>query len=123
MKLGAEGCYIGHGETLLRVPGLAVQARDSTGAGDSFGAGIIAGFLGGLDWHSAAVLGNAMGAVACTRAGAGVEQPLAGTALSLLLAQGDEAGHRQNRAAIARATEHVRRLAANSVEEGDTWPS
>jgi ribokinase len=71
LKLGREGCLMATREGLLPVPGLAVETQDSTGAGDSFDAGLILGFLGGLKWPSAALLGNALGAMAAARAGAG----------------------------------------------------
>ena len=84
LKLGKDGCLIGSDQGLLRVPGFSVQARDTTGAGDYFAAGLIAGFLGGLDWHDAAVLGNAMGALAAARVGAGTSVPGAGEVLDFL---------------------------------------
>ena len=84
LKLGKDGCLIGSDQGLLRVPGFSVQARDTTGAGDYFAAGLIAGFLGGLDWHEAAVLGNAMGALAAARVGAGTSVPGAGEVLGFL---------------------------------------
>ena len=84
LKLGKEGCLIATDQGLLRVPGFSVQARDTTGAGDYFAAGLIVGFLGGLDWLSAAVLANALGALAATRVGAGTSLPGAGEVLDLL---------------------------------------
>jgi ribokinase len=75
IKLGKEGCLIATDQGRWRVPGFSVQARDTTGAGDYFAAGVIAGFLGGLDWRSAALLGNALGALAATRVGAGTSVP------------------------------------------------
>ncbi len=71
VKLGAQGCLVASSEGLLPVPGLAVETRDSTGAGDSFDGGLILGVLGGLGWPSAAILGNALGALAAARVGAG----------------------------------------------------
>jgi ribokinase len=71
LKLGRDGSLLATNEYQISVPGLAVKTRDSTGAGDSFDAGVILGFLGGLDWPSAAILGNALGALAAARAGAG----------------------------------------------------
>lgn len=71
VKLGKEGCLIASGEGIFRVPGLLAEARDSTGAGDSFAAGLIGGYLRGLAWPSAAVLANALGALAAARVGSG----------------------------------------------------
>lgn len=76
MKLGKEGCLIGHSEGLFRVPAFSVEARDSTGAGDSFDAGAIAGFLSGLDWRSTAVLANALGALTAARVGGSTSRSL-----------------------------------------------
>jgi ribokinase len=73
LKLGRGGCLMATREGLFPVPGLAIETRDSTGAGDSFDAGLILGFLGGLDWLGAAILGNALGAMAAACAGAGTE--------------------------------------------------
>jgi ribokinase len=69
LKLGRKGCVIGSRDGLVHVPGFHVETRDSTGAGDSFAAGLIAGILGGLGYHGAAVLGNALGALTAARVG------------------------------------------------------
>jgi ribokinase len=71
LKLGKEGCLVGDSNKLVHAPSFAIDARDSTGAGDSFAAGLIAGMLNGLDWPAAALLGNAMGALATAHIGAG----------------------------------------------------
>lgn len=71
LKLGRDGCLVGGAGGCFRVPGFAVEARDSTGAGDNFAAGLVVGFLGGLDWPGSALLGNALGAMATVRPGAG----------------------------------------------------
>jgi ribokinase len=71
IKLGKQGSLVATPESVLRVPGFNVQTRDSTGAGDSFDAGLIAGFLAGLNWRGAALLGNALGAVSAAQVGAG----------------------------------------------------
>lgn len=84
LKLGEEGCLLASGKDLLSVPGLPVETQDSTGAGDSYNAGLILGFLGGLGWPSAAVLGNALGAMAAARAGAGTMDLRPGDVVELL---------------------------------------
>jgi ribokinase len=71
VKLGRDGCLVGDNERLVRVPPFPVRARDSTGAGDSFAAGLILGYLGGLSWQSAGVLANALGARAASQVGGG----------------------------------------------------
>lgn len=84
IKLGRQGSLVVTSRGVLRVPGFAVQARDSTGAGDNFDAGLIAGFLGGLSWHGAALLGNALGAMSATHVGASTAGPAAQEVLQLL---------------------------------------
>ena len=110
LKLGAAGCLIGSPEGLFRVPGFAIAARDSTGAGDSFGAGVIAGFLGGLDWRSTAVLGNALGALAASGGGAGAMPPTPPDVLAFLRQQIDLPAYRPWRDAVAQAVAFVHSL-------------
>ncbi|MEJ2212178.1 MAG: carbohydrate kinase family protein, partial [Anaerolineae bacterium] len=121
LKLGGDGCLMATEEGMLRVPGFAVQARDSTGAGDNFDAGLIAGHLGGLDWHSAAVLGNAMGAMAAARIGAGTAGPKAQEVMALL--RGEHLGQGQERLmeAIGQAFEFVADLSTEPQEEERPW--
>ncbi len=64
--------------TLVLVNGRITQApafpvadvRDTTGAGDAFAAGLIAGFLEGLDWETAARMGCAVAALKIQHVGA-----------------------------------------------------
>jgi ribokinase len=70
IKLGRDGCLVAEGDLLLRAAAFQIEARDSTGAGDGFDAGVIAGRLGGLSWGGAAALGNALGALATAQVGA-----------------------------------------------------
>ena len=100
LKLGKDGCLVGSGEGCVHVPGFAVEVRDSTGAGDYFAAGYLAGYLGGLDRRSAALLGNAMGAVAVARMGAGTAARVVGKVLSLVRGYRDgPAGRREGESA------------------------
>jgi ribokinase len=69
LKLGRDGCLIGTGDVRGWVPGFPVAAQDSTGAGDNFAAGLLAAHMQGLSWRGAALVGNALGAIATTRAG------------------------------------------------------
>ncbi|MEM4724052.1 MAG: carbohydrate kinase family protein [Candidatus Hadarchaeum sp.] len=62
LKLGREGCMIAAEKGVFAVPPFAVEARDTTGAGDAFNAGVIAGRLKGLSWRTAALWANALGA-------------------------------------------------------------
>jgi ribokinase len=121
LKLGQEGCLVGSDEGFVRVPGFSVEARDSTGAGDSFAAGFIAGFLGGLDWPSAAMLGNAMGAMAAARVGAATVIPKAQEVLTLLRDHYHEPTHRTCLQIIEQVIEFVMTLSAEPKEEGKPW--
>ena len=76
VKLGAGGCAIIEGEVPARiadavtVPGWPGDGVAEVGAGDAFLAGILKGWLGGLDWRATGRLANACVAlVAARRAG------------------------------------------------------
>ena len=71
-KRGRQGCVIAYGQEMLEIPGFEVVAEDSTGAGDNFNAGVALGRMIGLSWPASAVLGNALGAIVCTKKGGSV---------------------------------------------------
>lgn len=75
VKLGKDGCAVADGSETLRVPAFHVNVVDSTGAGDSFDAGFILGRRWGLGLRASALLGNALGGLACTVMGAGEHLP------------------------------------------------
>ena len=77
LKLGGEGCIVATQDEMLAVPGFAVTVVDTVGAGDSFAAAFIAGWLRGGSLRDCAILGNAMGALAATQRGAGTRIPSA----------------------------------------------
>jgi 2-dehydro-3-deoxygluconokinase len=71
IKLGAQGCLVGGAGLAARlVAAQAVQAIDTTAAGDSFNAGYLAGRLSGLPPLQAAELGCRLAAVVVTHPGA-----------------------------------------------------
>jgi ribokinase len=120
LKLGRDGSLIATRDGCWWIPGFVVETRDSTGAGDNFDAGLLAGFLGGLSWYGAAMLGNAMGAMAAARVGAGTAAPEAQEVLRLLtdnrdLALRDQAG------GADQVIDFVAGLAAGLGEEGKPW--
>lgn len=119
LKLGRDGCLIGDREDLRHVPGFVVETRDTTGAGDTFAAGVIAGFLGGLDWCSAAILGNAMGAVAAAHVGGGTMIPWAQEVLKLLSDRRQRARHGEGGDAFQQVMSFVGALAKRAEEEGE----
>lgn len=67
---GEAGCVLTDGEQIRRIAAREVQARDSTGAGDAFLGGLIAGLFHDLSFEHTAELANACGAVCCLVDGA-----------------------------------------------------
>ncbi|MBN1139628.1 MAG: carbohydrate kinase family protein [Anaerolineae bacterium] len=121
LKLGQAGCLIASGDTLFRVPGFSITVRDSTGAGDSFAAGFLAGVLGDLDWRGAAVLGNAMGAMCAACVGAGAAAPKARAVLELLREGHHKLDHPALVAAVKQVIDYVTTLSTEPQEEGKPW--
>jgi len=70
ITLGPRGSMMLVDDTLYQEPGFAVQAVDTTGAGDVFRAGFIHAFLSGATPPEILRFANAAAAVSCTRAGA-----------------------------------------------------
>jgi ribokinase len=70
ITLGPEGALLFSGSTQTQIPPYPVErVRDTTGAGDAFAAGVIAGYLKGLDWAGAAHLGCALAAAKIAHVG------------------------------------------------------
>jgi ribokinase/sulfofructose kinase len=71
MSMGARGAWLGRGQEQARVEAFAVQAVDTTGAGDAFHAGLIYGLLL-QDWPlpRAGQFASALAALNCTGLGA-----------------------------------------------------
>ena len=70
VTLGADGCLITGADGALRhVPAIGVDVIDTTGCGDGFNAGLIAGLLLGCDSVDAAWLGVACGSLVATGLG------------------------------------------------------
>jgi len=69
-KQGSNGCLLAVDDKRIHLPAFDVKVRDTTGAGDSFNAGLVLGRLVGLSWEASAALGNALGGLATTRHGA-----------------------------------------------------
>jgi 2-dehydro-3-deoxygluconokinase len=70
LKLGAEGALASDGQTQRRVPGLAVQAVDATGAGDCFAGNLLARLSQGDDLWTATAYANAAAALSVQGYGA-----------------------------------------------------
>jgi sugar/nucleoside kinase (ribokinase family) len=77
VTLGADGCLVGWqgGGELVALPAIEVAVVDTTGCGDGFTAGMLAGLLLGVSPVDAAWLGGACGALVATGLGsdAGIE--------------------------------------------------
>jgi len=70
LKLGARGCMVFEGGEAVHVPAFAVDAVDTTGAGDCFAGAFFAALHRGMNLAEAARMGNAMGAMVVARIGA-----------------------------------------------------
>jgi ribokinase len=71
IKLGGEGCLIRAGETLAKIPAFPVTPVDTTGAGDAWNAGFLAGHLAGESLEVSGLLANAAAASAVEKVGTG----------------------------------------------------
>jgi arabinose-5-phosphate isomerase len=67
---GETGCAIASDELTDRVPAYSIRTIDSTGAGDAFFGGMLAGLNYGLKWKNTLKLANACGAACCEVLGA-----------------------------------------------------
>jgi sugar/nucleoside kinase (ribokinase family) len=71
LKMDIHGCLVAtRSGDVVRVPAYQVTSVDSTGAGDAFAAGFIAGTYLGWNLEATARLANACGALCVTGAGA-----------------------------------------------------
>lgn len=77
LTLGAEGAAVFAAGRLSLVAAASADVVDTTGAGDAFLGGLLAGRSLGLDWEAAARLGNACGAACCERVGGFPDDPQA----------------------------------------------
>jgi sugar/nucleoside kinase (ribokinase family) len=84
-KLGARGACARRGTEHVACPGFRVEAIDTTGAGDSFDAGFLYGYLSGLGLEASLRWGCACGALATTRVGGIEGQPTVGQVQELLV--------------------------------------
>jgi len=89
MKAGAERTtvYLRSGEAIEAAP-FPVEVFNTLGAGDAFASGFIYGYLMGWDWHRAARMGNACGAIVVTRHGCANFMPYEREALAFVEERG-----------------------------------
>jgi len=67
---GKRGCMVVNGGRLSKVKAFSVDVVDTTGAGDAFEAGFLYSIIKGISPADAAVIGNAVAALKCTKLGA-----------------------------------------------------
>jgi len=89
LKRGGEGTsvYLRTGE-VIEAATFPVQVYNVLGAGDAFASGFLYGYLKGWDWHRAARMGNACGAIVVTRHGCANFMPYEKEALSFVEERG-----------------------------------
>lgn len=69
VKNGPRGALLYSGGTLTEVPPIAVQPMDTIGAGDSFNAGFLSGYIRGASLEECCRRGNASAALSTLRSG------------------------------------------------------
>ncbi len=85
VKCGPDGAMALHDGQIVHAPGFQVEAVDTTGAGDSFGAGFIFAYkVQGLPPNEALRFANACGALSATGFGGTASQPTTTQVLSFL---------------------------------------
>jgi sugar/nucleoside kinase (ribokinase family) len=82
ITLGRDGAYALDDATAEHVPAFEVRARDETGAGDAFAAGLLYGLLRDWPLRRAVRLANAVGALSTTAVGASTALPDLDSALA-----------------------------------------
>jgi sugar/nucleoside kinase (ribokinase family) len=84
IKLGAEGAIARRGERVVRAAPPPVEVKDTTGAGDSFNAGFISGYLAGWSLGRTLRLACACGSLAAREPGGTNGQPTLSQALEAI---------------------------------------
>ncbi len=72
-KLGSKGSILAIDNRKMVLPPFRVRVKDTTGAGDSFNAGVVFGQIKNFSWDASVALGNALGGLATTEEGGGTE--------------------------------------------------
>jgi sugar/nucleoside kinase (ribokinase family) len=92
VKRGGDGAIAQRGEEIVAAPPIPVDVVDTTGAGDSFNAGFVYGYLAGWPLAHTLAFAAACGS-ASTRVAGGIEaQPTLDVALALVAEQSTERG-------------------------------
>ena len=90
IKMGAKGALLAYDDILEKIPTLSVKVVDTSGAGDSFNAGLLFGLINGLSPREAVIVANAVGAAKVQKLGTGKNMPTAGEVKQMLLKMGQE---------------------------------
>nr|WP_319516675.1 sugar kinase [uncultured Cohaesibacter sp.] len=69
LTMGGDGCIVATQDTMFRLPAFDIDVKDTTGCGDAFTAGLIAGLNRGWDIEKAARFASACGALVSTGLG------------------------------------------------------
>ncbi len=75
IKRGSRGAVCRRGSETVSARVFRVEPIDTTGAGDSFNAGFLSGWLEGLDLETCMIYGSACGAIATTKSGGSTASP------------------------------------------------
>lgn len=75
ITLGRNGVYVNDGHKSDIIPAFKVDAIDTTGAGDAFNGGLLAGLSEGMDIWEASRLGNVVGALSVQKLGTTPSMP------------------------------------------------
>lgn len=92
VKLGEGGSLVADQTGSCFCPAFRVPVVDTTGAGDSFSAGLLYGWIHGLSLPACALLASALGALATTVYGAGLALPGREEVLAFLEARREDIG-------------------------------
>jgi sugar/nucleoside kinase (ribokinase family) len=84
VKAGVNGAMAATTGEVVHIPGIPVRVVDTTGAGDSFDAGFLAGHLAGEPLERSLALGNACGALSTQVTGGTEGQPTLAEALEAI---------------------------------------
>lgn len=93
IKLGSKGALAVRDEVSTFMPAYRVNAVDTTGAGDSFNAGFVYGYLRGLPMEDCLKCGNACGALSVTRLGGNTGFPFRAD-MERWISENDREGHK-----------------------------
>ncbi len=70
IKMGRKGCFIKDQRQTYEIPAFKIKVVDTTGAGDAFVGGFLAGYLKGWNLKQIGIFANAVGALCASSLGA-----------------------------------------------------